>query len=627
MLLMNLIKIVTAFFNIALAELQGLEQDKFVAKTLKVFTTPKKRLLLSFLLFCSFFSFSQSLLYGPYLQQANPNQMYVCWRSNTPEDSKVKYGLSKFNLNLQSVQSNSVVQHFVLLSALQPNTKYFYTIHNSQIKIAPDTFSFVTPPNYGSTQKLKFLAMGDCGSGFSEQVKVRNMLNYKLQGQYINAILLLGDNAYENGLDNEFTTKFFGPYQNQFIFDESCIYPAPGNHDYAGDWTNHNIPYYDVFKTPRFAEVGGLASNHKEYYSYNYGNVHFISIDSYGAEPTTNYRVYDTLSDQYTWLKQDLAANTQAWTVIYFHHPPYTMGTHNSDTEWELYTIRQNLIQLFDRFGVDLVLNGHSHNYERSYLLKGHTGNESTFNKALHCKDSSSAFYNGTPNSCPYIKNGNNAKGTVYAVAGTAGKNGFGQPNYPHNALPFSQISGNGALYFEVEDNRLQAFYLSADTTIKDQFTIYKNVNKKQILSVSQPIINLNASWTVGTYNWLGLNQFTKQITYTVNSSTVLYVKDSLNCLRDTFIVNSVIGLHENELTNTFNIQPNPAKNQVNLSWNLLTNVKKVEIFTTNGQLQYQQSEFLSSKLSINTSTWAKGVYIVTVFNANSVYKRKLIID
>jgi acid phosphatase type 7 len=622
-----LIKKLMAFFNYALADLQYFSQGKFSAKTLKVLPRPKKRFIFSLLLICSLSSFAQSLLYGPYLQQANPNQMYVCWRTNIPEDSKVKYGLSKFNLNLQSVQSNSVVQHFVLLSALQANTKYFYTIHNSQTKIAPDTFSFITPPNYGSTQKLKFLAMGDCGSGFQEQIKVRDMLNYKLQGQYINAILLLGDNAYDSGLDAEFTTKFFGPYQNNFLFDKSCIYPAPGNHDYAQNGTNHTIAYYDIFKTPQLAEVGGLASNHKEYYSYNYGNVHFIAIDSYGTEPNTTYHVYDTLSDQYTWLKQDLAANTQAWTIVYFHHPPYTMGTHNSDVEWELYTLRQNLIQLFDRFGVDLVLNGHSHNYERSYLLKGHTGDESTFNKVLHCKDTSSAFYNGTPNSCPYVKNGSNAKGTVYAVAGAAGRNGFGQLTFPHDALPFSQIGGSGAMYFEVENNRLQAFYLSADTTIKDRFTIYKNVNKKLALSVSQPTVNLNASWAVGTYNWLGMNQFTKQLTYTVNSNTVLYVRDSLNCLRDTFIINNMIGLSEKELINTFNMQPNPAKNQVNLSWSKLTNVKKLEILSTNGQLLYRQTEFFTSEIAVNTSNWAKGVYIVSVFDVNRVYQRKLIIE
>jgi acid phosphatase type 7 len=567
------------------------------------------------------------VIYGPYLQQANPQQMHIAWRTALPQVAIVKYGLSKFNLNLQSVQSNSVVQHFVLLSSLQPNTTYFYTIHNATTQLVPDTFSFVTPPNYGSKQKMRFLALGDCGSGLLEQAKVRDMLNYQLQGKYINAILLLGDNAYVNGHDTEYIYNFFGPYQNKFIFPNSCIYPAPGNHDYAGNWVNHNIPYYDVFKTPQLAEVGGLASNHKEYYSYNYGNVHFISIDSYGTEPITNYRVYDTLSDQYAWLRQDLATNTQAWTVIYFHHPPYTMGTHNSDNEWELYTLRQNLIQLFDRFGVDLVLNGHSHNYERSYLLKGHVGAENTFSKAIHCLDSGSAFYDGSPKSCPYIKNGSAAKGTVYAVAGAAGKNGNGQTSFPHEALPFSQVSGNGALYFEVEDNKLQATYLSSDSTIKDRFTIYKNVNKKQLLATPVSSQTLSASWAGGTYNWGTLNLFTQQIVHSVTTNTVLYVRDSLNCLRDTFLISNAIGLTTYPGNEHFQLKPNPAKDEFNISWDASTNVKKIEIFTALGQLQFTQNNIRTVEIMVNTRSWSKGSYIVNLITNKGLLRQKLLIE
>jgi hypothetical protein len=64
-------------------------------------------------------------------------------------------------------------------------------------------------------------------------------------------------------------------------------------------------------------QAGGVASNTEAFYSYNYGNIHFVSLDSYGWE-TGNTRLYDTLGPQMVWLKQDLAANTQPWTVVYF---------------------------------------------------------------------------------------------------------------------------------------------------------------------------------------------------------------------------------------------------------------------------------------------------------------------
>ena len=127
--------------------------------------------------------------------------------------------------------------------------------------------------------------------------------------------------------------------------------------------------------------------------------------------------MYDTTgSVQYQWLKQDLNANTSMWTVVYFHHPPYTMGSHNSDSELDLVAIREKLTPLFEAKKVDVVLNGHSHNLERSWLIKGHTGLEATFSKTLHATDTSSARYDGSPNSCPYIKDSLTNKGVVYAA-------------------------------------------------------------------------------------------------------------------------------------------------------------------------------------------------------------------
>ena len=151
------------------------------------------------------------------------------------------------------------------------------------------------------------------------------------------------------------------------------MYPAPGNHDYANSGArqdDHNIPYYNMFTLPSNGECGGVPSGTEAYYSFDIGDVHFLSLDSYGEE--TNTRLYDTLGAQVTWIKTDLAANTKRWVVAYWHHPPYTKGSHNSDSEGELISMRENFIRILERYGVDLVICGHSHNYERSYLLKGY---------------------------------------------------------------------------------------------------------------------------------------------------------------------------------------------------------------------------------------------------------------
>src|SRR5207244_1446495 len=112
--------------------------------------------------------------------------------------------------------------------------------------------------------------------------------------------------------------------------------------------------------------------------------VHFVSLDSYGKENSNTTRLYDTTGAQITWVKNDLAANTKKWTIVYFHHPPYTKTSHNSDTDPELTAIRQNVIGILERYGVDIILCGHAHGYERSYLLKGYTTDEASFDKNIH---------------------------------------------------------------------------------------------------------------------------------------------------------------------------------------------------------------------------------------------------
>src|SRR5207237_5008840 len=84
-----------------------------------------------------------------------------------------------------------------------------------------------------------------------------------------------------------------------------------------------------------------------------------------------------------TWLKADLAANTQQWLVAFWHAPPYSKGSHDSDSESELREMRQYANPILESYGVDLVLAGHSHSYERSYLLDGHYGSSSTLTSSM----------------------------------------------------------------------------------------------------------------------------------------------------------------------------------------------------------------------------------------------------
>jgi hypothetical protein len=190
------------------------------------------------------------------------------------------------------------------------------------------------------------------------------------------------------------------------------------------------LPYLNIFSTPIAGEAGGIASGTKQYYSFNYGKVHIVSLDSQLSARDTTQR-----STMKTWLDRDLAdASTKAdWTVVIFHHPPYSKGAnHDSDSTASTLAIdrpqldmRNEFVPVFQQYGVDLVLNGHSHSYERSYYMKnlyaGTTGvtngDSSEFVAATHAYGKG---YSGRTAAGEEYKKTNGY--VVYSVAGNGGK-------------------------------------------------------------------------------------------------------------------------------------------------------------------------------------------------------------
>lgn len=591
-----------------------------------------KLLTFFFLLVLNFDLSSQaSLVYGPYLQQGGPNSMLVSWRTSIATDSKLTWGTSSVSLSNTLTNVGPVTNHTIFISGLTQNTKYYYTVTNAAGTFTCNTFYFYTAPLPHSNRKLRFVATGDCGTALATQTNVRNALMNYVNGNYINGWLLLGDNAYNNGTDGEYTSKFFAPYQTGFLMQNTSLFPAPGNHDYANNLTlaeNKSVNYYSIFDSPTTGQLGGVASNSEAYYSYNYGNVHFISLDSYGTE--TSLALYDTTgSVQYQWLKQDLNANTSMWTVVYFHHPPYTMGSHNSDSELDLAAIRQKLTPLFEAKNVDVVLNGHSHNLERSWLIKGHTGLEATFSKTLHATDTSSARYDGTLNSCPYIKDTVGNKGVVYCVCGSSGWFTFTQSTYPHNAMYYSNTLQGMATYMEVDSNRMQVRFIGEDSLVHDQFTIFKNVNKAISLSIpSTQTVSISASWN-GNYNWINNGATTKQNLVTGISNTIILVKDSLNCIADTFKINVItLGLNKYG-KKEFKIFPNPVTgNYLSVQLEQGTKVRSAALISVQGQTYnafYSVNE--DALLELKIPDIESGSYMLNITTTEGFINQKLIVE
>lgn len=484
------------------------------------------------------------LIRGPYLQVATPHSIIVRWRTDELDMSFVRYGTTAGKLDQLAGNANRVHEHMVTLDGLTPEKKYYYLLEGARDTLQGDENNcFTTLPLPGKINKYHIGVFGDCGDNSITQRNVRDQFEKYLGNTLLNAWILLGDNAYAFGKDIEYQSNFFNIYKGNLL-KKSPVFPAPGNHDYQDEpysaevaQRSGEIAYYKNFSIPTRGESGGLPSYTPAFYSFDIGNIHFLSLDSHGEEDN-NSRLFDTLGRQVKWIKQDLEANkNKGWIIAYWHHPPYSMGSHNSDNESQLVKIREHFIRIMERYGVDLILCGHSHSYERSKLMKGHYGSEASFSSEKNGLSNSSGAYDGSSNSCPYAKE-SGSQGVVYVVAGSSGRVDGKQPSYPHDALPFSDVSIGGACMLEVENNRLDLKWICADGSIRDRFTMMKDVNRKiSITAKKDEVVHLKASF-VGQYVWERTAGHTQTIDVRPPVGTTVYkVRDMAGCLEDVFTV------------------------------------------------------------------------------------------
>jgi len=315
------------------------------------------------------------------------------------------------------------------------------------------------------TAPYRIWILGDSGTADANAQAVRNAYLTYSGSTYTNLTLMLGDNAYETGTDAEYQAAVFNMYPS--VLRQTPLWSTIGNHDTANS-TNppSSLPYFQMFTLPTGAEAGGVASGTEKYYSFNYGNIHFICLDSMTSSRATTGAML-------TWLQQDLAQNTQPWVIAFWHHPPYTKGSHNSDTDAQLTEMRTNVLPTLESYGVDLVLSGHSHSYERSFLIDGHYGTSATFTSAMK-KNSGGGRENidGVYRKSALSPNLPN-QGAVYAVAGSSARISGGPLNHP---AMFVSLNNLGSMILDINNDRLDAKFLRENGTITDYFTIVKGL-------------------------------------------------------------------------------------------------------------------------------------------------------
>jgi hypothetical protein len=434
-----------------------------------------RRSLLAWIVVCSSGSLEGTeLVRGPYLQNATPQSVTVKWRTDEAIESIVRYGTNLAELS--DVRGNlvSTTNHEVQVSGLLPDQRYFYSIGRFSEVLAggDENHFFVTPPVPGTRKPTRIWAIGDSGTA-SHPFYSWLLGSEKVRDAYLNFAgtnltdvwLMLGDNAYQSGFDREYQVAVFQTYPT--LLRNTLLWSTLGNHETYGPDQDGRIAYHDIFSLPANAEAGGVISGTENYYSFDYANIHFVCLDSElsAREPD---------SPMATWLHADLAANTNDWLIAFWHSPPYSKGSHDSDSMLDnggnMTFMRTNFVSILESYGVDLVLCGHSHSYERSFLINGHYDFSQSLMPEM-IKDGGS----GQPEDTgayrkPAGPEGN--EGAVYVVAGSSGHATVLQLTR-HPAM-FVTLLKMGSMIIDISGNRLDAKFLRETGAIDDHFTIIK---------------------------------------------------------------------------------------------------------------------------------------------------------
>ena len=282
----------------------------------------KRRIMLSFIVLSVF-----SCCLGAYLNNVTGTSITVSWLTDVPVTSKLEI----HKTNTTFLEDGANLFHSFDVTGLSTDTAYSYTITNETggKVVNTETGVFWTAPERKTP--FKFVLFGDSRNNESTY----NELIKRIEGDSPQLVIHTGDIVYDDSREDEWRIFLDGLSQ----LETSVVYAAIGNHEKEG------LNFKKYFSLP----------GNESYYSFWYSDLLFIVLN-------TNQR-FDNYSEQYKWFEETLKTEKNkkpASILVIFHHPPYSYGIHGDHLFVKMY-----LVPLMEKYGVDLVINGHDHGYQR----------------------------------------------------------------------------------------------------------------------------------------------------------------------------------------------------------------------------------------------------------------------
>ncbi len=302
---------------------------------------------------------------GPFVQSVTTTSAQIVWQTSMSSTGIVVVGTTSNALGLAFASGAPTSAHAVLLAGLSPGTRYFYQVRSwlgSQGPAVSPVFSFRT---FSEAGEITFALVGDTGAGSAAQYNVARQIELAAP----DLVLHLGDIVYDSFKSGAADLRFLSVYRNQMR--EVPWFTTMGNHEI--DAIDRDAPYLAAMVLPT-----NSASGTEHYYSFDHGEAHFacLFVPDSKSRPDLAHLALTNGSAQYQWLTNDLARTSKPWKFLFFHLPVSTSSFHagedeNANNISDQIDLQEIILPIASEYGVQMIFNGHDHNFERFAPIQG----------------------------------------------------------------------------------------------------------------------------------------------------------------------------------------------------------------------------------------------------------------
>ncbi len=345
------------------------------------------------------------------------NHLSPAFSSNTGKEAKLRYKRATTEqLSTPTLVKDPLIQrHTVVLTGLKPGTTYVYSVGDGSAEGWTEPAEFTTAP--AGVAPFSFIYMGDAQNGLDRWgVLLHNAFCKRPDA----AFYLMAGDLVNRGAERWDWDDFFE--NSKGVFDRRKLVPVLGNNEYQGG--KEPRLYLEQFELPL---NGPKTLPPERAYAFEYSNAKFVILDS-NLDP----------AKQTDWLENQLATTKATWKFVSYHHPAYSSGGNRDNPE-----VRNLWTPIFDKYHVDLALQGHDHAYLRTYPMRGQA-------RVASVKE-----------------------GTIYIIS-VSGTKHYEQQPHDYTQVGLTKISTYQVLDIQIAGNRLTYRAHDAEGNVRDEFVIEK---------------------------------------------------------------------------------------------------------------------------------------------------------